>query len=156
MHICIHPWQKYGDIQTMNLQETLQKHGHLSLFCRLSRRFSNLVRTTVRWWSGGWNQGFVQSSRVLARQTQKMFHWPLLVHGGIVKLKLERAFPKQWPKSWMHIVIVCYSIKISLEPKLCNCLEVTVVTSCNYRMTHQISINSTIRLDYVISSFKVT
>lgn len=33
-----------------------------------------------------------------------LFNGPHFVHGGTVKLKEERAFPKLWPKSWMHIV----------------------------------------------------
>jgi hypothetical protein len=40
------------------------------------------------------------------------------VHGGIVMMKQERAFPKLLPQSWKHRivenVIVCYSVKITL------------------------------------------
>ena len=46
-------------------------------------------------------------------------HGPSFVHGGVVMLKQERAFPKLLPQSQKHKIIwnniVCCSIKISLH-----------------------------------------
>ena len=65
--------------------------------------------------------------RVMCRRV-KFFHTdlhkpfpygPRIVHGGIVMLKQERAFPKLLPQSWKHRivqnVIVCCSVNISLQ-----------------------------------------
>ena len=47
--------------------------------------------------------------RVLCRRV-KIFDKPILyglrfVHGGIVMLKLEKAFPKLLPQSWKHRIV---------------------------------------------------